>query len=816
MARKTSTYIAVNELLGNKTGTATAVRWMAYNGYLGKRAVMDGKILFDQWDTVFEVSDFTMSVDGGYVWRFANVISYGLDVNGGVNWMDYDAEPSYMNANSSTESKTFEVTFTQHGTGESISVWCTQEAKSAEVTGYRYEARVTSEYIGVAAASGSTLSLIVAGYIDKYEVYSDNTESLSDSTPFDSVTAYITNGYSSADAYISGGSVVVESARDDVYTSNRTAYTITGYQISVDGRTYDETTNKVVQQSANRSTGKEYGNYRIVMEASKYTFTSSADSATISIDCQRSYRETYTSGYKSEEKWQDATATIKTSYGTLDKYSVTGKGSVKVSVGNDTGNGYTAVVTATVGDETASVSITQSVRVAKSVKYNTPTATAKSIGVAPAWGDTLYLSVDWKQDAVTTYDNGTTSTESVDGKTTATILGGSVQNASGAYISNGGVVVPSAGTNYFANEHNVFYVTSVEFYANNVRGTAGVSSFFIKRSANTYKTSKEYKVSLGSPSVDMVSALGGTFSVVAESYERTKYVYTSTSEKADDWTASAASVTYGGGVTGVSPATISGKATITASVGENKADNRALTVTVTSNGDINQTDTVTTWQSGAEYVLRAGDDVEASGAATTVYVTFESSKNGSALQPTRFYTDNSDATARLVSSSGSVYTVQVDILANKTDENRTIRVYAVQTRHNGDYTVNANIIQMAEIADSRQPMKITIYGAYTSTSKTSVNAIVTFDAMDTTKYKGGTASDVSIWLSDKADRTGSIIGSHVSLGDVTLAEGGYTNKEHTFYGTSSYSKLYLHISYNTTEWSSVEIDELSPLKLQQA
>lgn len=197
------------------------------------------------------------------------------------------------------------------------------------------------------------------------------------------------------------------------------------------------------------------------------------------------------------------------------------------------GSTTTKTVTVTQDGSGESVQLTAYIagRVAQSTSYGTPSVTSTSISTVAASGNvTRYLTVYWSQTKTVTYDNGTTSSETVTGSSTATVTSGSANNSSGAYISSGGVYVPSAGTTYYTSQRTVYTISGYSFTANGVSRPVS-STVYVYQSANTRSTYyRNYNVSLSS-SRTSVNPASDTATITVTSTKESYYLYSSGSEQ---------------------------------------------------------------------------------------------------------------------------------------------------------------------------------------------------------------------------------------------------------------------------------------------
>lgn len=182
--------------------------------------------------------------------------------------------------------------------------------------------------------------------------------------------------------------------------------------------------------------------------------------------------------------------------------------------------------------KSVSVTATQAGRVATKTTYKTPSVTSTSISTVPASGNvTRYLTVYWSQVKVITYDNGTTSTSTVTGSSTATVTNGSSGTGVGAYISGGGVYVPSAGTDWYTSQRTAFTISKFTFTANEVSSGTVSRTVYVYQSANTRSTYyRNYKVSLSS-NKDELNPASDSATITVTSTKESYYRYISGSEQ---------------------------------------------------------------------------------------------------------------------------------------------------------------------------------------------------------------------------------------------------------------------------------------------
>lgn len=344
-----------------------------------------------------------------------------------------------------------------------------------------------------------------------------------------------------------------------------------------------------------------------------------------------------------------------------------------------------------------SVTATQAGRVATKITYKTPTVTSTSISTVPASGNvTRKLTVYWSQVKETTYDNNTTSTETVTGSSTATVTSGSATNSSGAYISSGGVYVPSAGTTYYTSQRTAYTISEFTFTANGVSSGSVSRTVYVYQSANTRTSTTEYSVYCGVASPSSIANTGGTFSFSATCQSRPNYTYASGSTENGSWVDAKATVSYSNGVSSVSTASFTGSATITATVGENIGDSRNPRVTVKATDYTSESDYTQVTQSAVSYTFTAitSTSVSLDSTTTSFSVFVRSERNG---KPWAISSSNVSAGdyASVVGVNQSSYpTYQYNITLSTTENNSSSnRNYSIiVTQPSSGKTLTFNVI----------------------------------------------------------------------------------------------------------------------------
>lgn len=665
MATKTTNYTAVNELYGNRTGTARKIGGMKYGGSSCRRAVYNGKILYDVWEATLSASNASISSSSATVTAsLLGISSYGTDIEGSTHSIGYELDKTTIPANNTSESKTHSVTVTQRGTGQSVSVTITQAARKYSYTSYGTPS-VTSTSIGTFTAEAGETKYLTVYWSQSYWDYYDN-GSYTSGTTSGSSTATITSGSAnnSSGAYINNGGIYCPSAGKTEYSNTRTVYTVSGYYFYANGE-YGSGGTVYVSQSSNTSS-TSYGALVLSISSNVSSFTSSGGTATISYSSYKPYTKTWTSGSK-ETGNSAISAKLSTSYGTLGTTSVSGTGTTTLTVGKDQGTGTSSTVTITAENTSKSVTMTQAKRVEKSREYAIPTTSSPTIAQAAVTGSTLTLYANWSQSYTITYDNGTTSTGSASGtNAVATVTKGTAASGVNASISGGKVVIPNAGTDWYTSARTAYTITEYTLTANNKTATVR-TNIVVKQAANTRQDKgKEYTVSMGTPSVSSIANTGGSYTVTATCQERTVYLYASGSTGYSSWSGSKATVDKAYGVTSVSPTSFTGSTTITATVGENFGAARTPRVLVTASGNTSVTTSKQVQQAAVSYDFYFVDPgtIDASGA--TFNITLVSKVNGAFKEviPDTVKLTEGKVNSITANSSASKYSVNVTIPAN--------------------------------------------------------------------------------------------------------------------------------------------------------
>lgn len=684
MAKVEGEYIAVNDLFGNKSGSALEVKRLRYNGVVGRRAVLNGVIKFDHWYTTLSASDFSVNSSGGNVASLASISSYGVDVENESHDLGYDLSQETIGANNTSSSKTHSITVTQRGSGQSLRITATQAARKYSYTDY-YSPSVTSVSIGTFAASGNETKYLTVYWTQSYRTYYDN-GSYTSGTTSGSSTATITSGSAnnSSGAYINNGGIYCPSAGKNTYTSERTVYAISDYYFYANG-VYGSGGGVYVSQSANTVTTST-GSLALSVSSSVSKFSSSGGSATISYQSYKPYTKTWASG-ASESDETNVSATLSTTHGSLGTSSVSGRGSTTLSVGKDTtGSDKTVTITIKAEGTTRTVSITQTKRVVSSTSYSEPSVVSLYQNVnIPAWGGYAYLMVNWSQTKYTNYDNGTTSNEPVTGTSQAVIMSGIVQQTGASLQSDGGIYKNSCGTTV-TPQRAVYTVRSFYFVANNYKREVPSTTVNLGQAPNERSENptwlKTYNISISYSPTGNLSNAGGTKTISVDCKENGEFTYTATKYDANAKTPTtrdaAATLTTTEGT--LSPTSITGNGTSTLTVNENWGAQRTITVTAKAGSTSKSTSFV---QNAVAWVFSAATKTfNVAYNTKTQQISGTSSRNG-------FYADiqKSDVSVTggklyndAVTSSGTTFYATISFDENTTNSQRTITAVVTQRR----------------------------------------------------------------------------------------------------------------------------------------
>lgn len=349
----------------------------------------------------------------------------------------------------------------------------------------------------------------------------------------------------------------------------------------------------------------------------------------------------------------------------------------------------TVTVNQTATGKSVSVTATQAGRVFTGYTYGTPWIDSASASVVGASGNiTRYVSVAWSQTRTAHYDNGTTSSDTVSGTSTATVIKGS--SNIGAYISNGGVYVPSAGTTYYTSQRTAYTVSQLSFYANNVSSGTVSYAVNINQSANNRSITHygNYKVSISSNKSTLV-AFGDSASLTVSSTKDAYYTYSSgatgyATTYGCNANLSTSSGNLGWNSTIATSMTVSNGAVVAFYPHENASTSaRTLYVTAANAESTSVTNSVSITQNAASYEFYfASSTSNLSANGGTVELILYNSRNGAYLSLTTSNIKTSVGTVTDVSlyddtTSYTKWVVKVSIGKNGTTA-RNITVTATQ------------------------------------------------------------------------------------------------------------------------------------------
>lgn len=335
------------------------------------------------------------------------------------------------------------------------------------------------------------------------------------------------------------------------------------------------------------------------------------------------------------------------------------------------------------------VTVTQAGRVFSHYTYGTPLINSANASIVEASGNvTRYVQVTWSQIRTTHYDNGTTSSDTVNGTSTATVIKGS--SNIGAYINNGGVYVPSAGTTYYTSQRTAYTVSQLSFYANNVSSGTVSYTVNINQSANNRSITHygNYKVSISS-NKSTLAAFGDSASLTISSTKDAYYTYSSgatgyATTYGCNANLSTSSGNLGWNSTIATSMTVSNGAVVAFYPKENASTStRTLYVTAANAESTSVTNSVSITQNAASYEFYfASSTSNLSADGGTVELILYNSRNGAYLSLTTSNVKTSVGTVTEVSlyddtTSYTKWVVKVSIGKNGTTA-RNIIVTATQ------------------------------------------------------------------------------------------------------------------------------------------
>lgn len=408
--------------------------------------------------------------------------------------------------------------------------------------------------------------------------------------------------------------------------------------------------------------------------------------------------------------------------------------------------------------------------------------------------------------------------ETFTGSVFATGVGGTAIDGTGATFKDGVMSANSMGTTIYPSGRTVYKLSSVTVTGKDDKPhTLQLPAIVeVKQNKNEkHTTPGAYELSVSATPATGIANSGDTTSQIsATAQQKVTYWWDSGAPEVDDKinVKGTLTTTIGEFVeTKSTTASVTGIGSATLDMKENIRDARTATITLSVEGNKK---TCTVSQKAVSYVFNAVKPevpYECGPEASKVSVKFESSRNGGVWAPQKYKANNGATINQAeVSRTNNIYTVPVSIPANNTYEARDIVVTATQERWDNPATATASITQGGLQKPSNPAMNVYGYGSYANASKSSALVTVVFDASVANKYDGGTVKGVYAWLSNKEDGTGVMVGAGWDIGDVTVQQGKYTSKSHTFTGASGYAKLYLYIRYDEKTLPAVQIEDYQP------
>lgn len=358
----------------------------------------------------------------------------------------------------------------------------------------------------------------------------------------------------------------------------------------------------------------------------------------------------------------------------------------------------------------------------RSISVDYDEAYASGGDVEPYVTINLWLLEHWSDEStVDKYVSYRGSVTSATGKVIA-------ENAVGSYSTinskTGVVTVPSLDTTV-RDTRDVFTVESLSGTVTipEVDGGKVVSwnwneGLNVLQMANyRYATHLGYNISVTADPTTGIANSGGSSFIAAIAKENVQYTWDSgaTPEDGSVNLSGVLSTTLGT----LRAVNVDGELSTYLDLGENVAAERTATVSLVVGGT---TKTCTVKQNAVSYELYKGEDQECNATASTVYVTFVSSLNGSEWQPD-FTANILGVTFGEITRSGTTYTVPVNVPANNESTTRNIVITATQTRYDKNESVSVTITQAA--AASVVIRTITANGSWNAAS-TAVVGITAF------------------------------------------------------------------------------------------
>lgn len=663
-------YVRVNKLWVKPQHSTSVVQPYAVQlGYNKKYRLTKGDtVVWDVLRTTFNAYNFTIGAEGGYVPNYSNVNSYGVNYLNQIEYLDWDCDTYWIDENTSTSPVTHYITYTQEGTGEKVTVVCTQEGKEDTIKEYKYTVSVTSESISDADAGGSTLTLYVSGTVYKIAVYTSGEEEQVDSEFFSSKAVTITGGsVKNTVAYLYNGEIKVDSAERDTYSSDRHVYTISSYTVTSSWGTHTVSgRSKYVYQNANTMTTTYY-----TPIAHIYCNDVGADgSATyLTIQYEQDYVEEYTSGIEDEDTLEGEISPSATSGNYI--YSISSSGAVNgASMTTTSGSTNRGRVTAnglgyTTKDRTKILTVKIVIRVnnknsastSKDVyqeanrvneQYQTPViGDVETVADISASGSGAAIRAYYTQDKKTwSTANPTGKTEQVaNTSTTSVTLSGSKYSNSttnnygnNARVSGSKVIADPWPAKVYSRQ-KVFTITSVSVTVNSVTGSKN-PNLSVYQAANSI-TNTSYSASSSNikltadPQYPLATTHFSKIYVTATATQTDTYTSGKTAQTTGVSRSATLSITSGtGAVLSSNSVSNGGSAQIT--YNENTTSSkRSFTVKAIHVDNSSVSTTVTITQDPAEYRFEIKPtSVSFAYGVGTQTVVIESTLNDTAVKPT--------------------------------------------------------------------------------------------------------------------------------------------------------------------------------------
>lgn len=796
-----------------------------YNGKEILRMIYNGAIVFDRQEFLLSVDDHVDIEASGTgdmpLWSVIGFLSYKFDYKGKRTFVDFMGADEIIDPNDTGSAKHGEFTIVQDITGFTLSGTWTQMAN--EFQNYSFKR------------------------IESVEVNYEELPYVGTSSPYVSVTAVLTMHYSNESTedvtrtYVSGIEVTSAQGNDGGTNSGATIDSSTGvvsigapsevvgepvfYVTSLGGTVNipELTDDNLKEWSWNGSIEiMQTEDQRVEYGTPTYTLSAWLDSdeleATDTLVVVHAVA-TKTSYYYYEsdpdnilEETTDETLYVLLDENVSDSRRITGEGSTRFEVGvnESTEEQRTFSVHVYHSDKNLydkTFTVTQSANSATGY-WGTPSLNGDVVVeeiLADGTGQPIFVPIIQKKYARAEGTETDTLVETFTGSVEATAIGGTPVDGTGVSFSNGEIYADSLGRTETSSARKVYTLSSVT-----ITGKDGGSYTFnlpshveIFQARNTrHSISQGYVLTVSANPSSGISNLGGASTISYSAQEKYSVYFDADPAKTAEY--SNVSATLGTDAGTLSATSVSGSGTTTLSLGENVAGARTATVTLSKDS---ASKSCTVSQYGVVYILKAGDDQECNATESTVYVTFESSRNGKVWEPA-FTTNLSGAVVGTPTLSGTTYTVPVTIPQNEDADARDIVVTATQTRYDGDATATVTITQAGAAVPKPVAGVVLEECIYSDDSLSSVYYSMYFTAYPADEYHGGTMHDVVVMLNSAINGTGEVISSK-EIGDVTVSRGSNSS---TYSGAlkADGRVVYLLVYWGGSLQFATEIEEASP------